>query len=494
MCPSWTLFEKGSSLKTRFRGLFVPLIAVLAVLAVLFAPSAMANSYTDNVAAQLKSSKSFVFSDANASAKFSSDQVRTLNSQINASKKYIFIVSVDDAQMRTVSPDAMPSEVFNSLRAKGVTDAAVAVFYRGGLRALGFGRAPTGTNQAGTDAFRAGNGNAMATATEFVKRVSALPSNTGPSTNNSKPSAGPSAPAKKSSSLTWLWVLLGVVAVIVVVVIVVVVRRKRVSRREDVQSSIRKTRNKLNTLSNKAVASEDVEEFNSATTNVDAAEKALKEGNLRAAEDYASLAKTDADAAERKLNPRPVTVSSGAGARVSNGSSRSSGGAAVDDGARRYRNPQGQTVIVNTNDYRTAPSPGYAYPYNGLYYSNPWWEWVMLDTMLDHQYGYGGYGSESAFERGFDAGERDRSYGQSDNVGGGNFNDNDGWTQSNDDSPQVGGGDFNDGGGWSNDAPTYSAPDPDPAPSWDPPADTGGGWGDSGGGWSDSGSSGGDGW
>jgi len=242
------------------------------------------------------------------------------------------------------------------------------------------------------------------------------------------PSGGPvrTSPVvnAKHSSWTWLWMTLIIVggALAVVGLIGFAVNRNRKRRkdadaREQIKQELIAAESDVSDLDSAVLtnSSADVSaESMKANSSLYDARKAFNAGDYTAARAHLGVVQSTVAKANRKLNP---TSSSPRGQQPDVDAVTS----VPDEGRRqatvRTKNPDtGQYVTINNNNYSTTPQPGYPHYYPGGYYNGlffypgyypyafwgPGWgraltDVLLMDALLDDHWG-------GSYDRGFEAG------------------------------------------------------------------------------------------
>jgi hypothetical protein len=525
--PEVDTLSKGSSLKSGAWGLTASALAGTgATVALLLAPSASASTYTDSVASQMAKSHTHVFVDPKAAVQFTPADVQQLNSLITGTHRSIFVVSVDDSQSGGKTGDALVTEVFNSLKAKGVNDAAVAVFHknpatgRNNIDALGFGREPAQVQDAARSAASRG-GRSIAVADNFVNNVAHLQL-AGQSGGNRSYVRPLPPPTYHNSPTPWgtIWEVIGVIGLLIAGGFGLRAYLKRRRTKADLKEKLVDLRDRQTDFVDSDIYSGN-DDFakcvNSAGAHIADAASHLKSGKLDEAAGSikrANRAQGAANGVKQQFAPQPLPKPP---------TSRPSD---AQPQKATFNGPSGQTVVINNTTVPLQSSAANPYFYGGGMANNfylPWgfypypvWGmgWGYSDPFLlgalawnnyDNMVMQGDYAREYSFDHGYDAGymagqdtgvndqpqysgdDQQGAWSDAGNVNGGDFDDNQAAGDFTNDQAQgdfadTNQGDFGDvsqpaadqgngdfGGG---DTPSYDAPSwqPDPTPTYDPPS------------------------
>ena len=477
---------------------FAALTATILGVCLLVSPaSAQPSTYFSQVANSLKSNPVYV--DPKASPTITAAEASQLSNQIRASRKGIYLVLVDNARIGTTPAHQLPDAIHASLGRDGV----VAVSSQGGFFAKGYS-VPAAVAAAAEDqarqtvqASQAAHGGKAVPFEVFRNFVTALERVQVPTANTaargtSGASAQPAAPAKAKSGSNAGKVILIILGVLLLIGIVVGLgvyasrKKQQEQERNRLKSDITDFKNEHFGLNDDVVGNAAAtDEYNAAWTKITAAEQLLKSSDTEGARQAFTEAERRIRLTKQHLSraAQPQTV-------VTNGY--------VDEeyadepqtvGNRRYRarRDDGREVEVDPTDYHPSRRSGYDYYHPGGvipgygyvpmgYFPDPFWNYLMLDAMLDsqHHHDHGG-GSQQEVH----SGGQERMEGA---VGDDTWGDTSDEPVQEDVTGDVGGDSWS-----SDDADTpytpdpepYQAPDPEPvyeAPPPPEPVDTGGGW------------------
>jgi hypothetical protein len=240
---------------------------------------------------------------------------------------------------------------------------------------------------------------------------------------NVAPSGGPVTTSPvvnaKHTSWTWLWVMLMIIgtALAVAGLIWFAVNRNRKRRtgaeaRDQVKQDLIAAQSAVSDLDSAVItnSSTDVSaESLKANSSLYDARKAYDAGDYTAARAHLKVVESTVAKANQKLSPVNVKVNVDAVTSVPDEDRRQA--------TVRTKNPDtGQYVTINNDNYSTTPQPGYPHYYGGGYYNGvffypgyypyafwgPGWGWaltdvLLMDALLDDRWG-------GSYERGFEAG------------------------------------------------------------------------------------------
>lgn len=395
----------------RFGGIFA--VPVLAALAMLLAPPAWADAYTDQVVDRFGAQTHVVADPAARPPLQNPDQ---LNQQILTSRwawsrtPPVWVAAVAPEQTGVTTPDAIHNVIVG--RDPGFSGVILVIDAKGyHVRAYNVPRviADSVDSFLGQSAREHRNDPYGATS-DFISKLSGVSNASGGTVTTS-----PVGSAKHSS---WapLWTALIVVGVALAAVGLIWFavgrsrkRRKDNEAREWVKGQLIAAESEVADLDNAVIANADTDvsaESLKANASLGDARKAYQAGDYTAARAHLRAVQSTVEKANRKLNPGPNV----------------SAVTSVPEADRRQatvraKNPNtGEYVTINNNNYSTTPQPGYAnyYPggmYNGMFFYpgyypyafwGPGWGWaladvLLIDAMLDDHWG-------GSYDRGFDAG------------------------------------------------------------------------------------------
>jgi hypothetical protein len=386
-----------------FRGLLVALILALAML---LAPSAWADTYTDQVVATFNAQTHVV---ADLTARPPLQNPDKVNQQILTSRwtwspaPPVWVAVVAPSQTGVTTADAIHNVILGRNREfSGVILVIDSKGYR--VRAYNVPKAiADSVDRFMGQAARDHRNDPDGATSEFVSRLadvnvaSGAPVTTSPVAN------------AKHTSWTWLWALGIVLAVAGLIWLAVNRNRKRgkdTEAREEIKQELIAAESDVSDLDSAVITntSADVSaESLKANASLSAARKAYQAGDYTAAAAHLGVVRSTVAKANRKLNI--VTVTS------------------VPEEDRKQATVQtkdpdtGKTVTINNNNYSTTQQPGYQHYYGGGYYNGmffypgfypypfwgPGWGWaltdvLLMDALLDDHWG-------GDYERGFEAGQ-----------------------------------------------------------------------------------------
>ncbi len=397
----------------RFRGALV--VPVLAALAMLLAPSASADTYTDQVVDRF-GARTHVVADPAARPPLQNPEA--LNQQILTSRwawsptPPVWVAAVAPGQTGVTTPDAIHNVIVG--RDPGFSGVILVIDAKGyHVRAYNVPRAIADNVNSflGQSAKEHRNDPSGATGA-FVSKLSGVGvAPGGPATTS---------PVGSSEHTGWtsLWTALIVIGIALAVagLIWFAVSRSRKRRKDNeardwVKEQLIAAESEVADLDNAVIADTGVDvsaESLKANSSLYDARKAYQAADYTAARAHLKAVQSTVDKANRKLNPGLVPNV----AAVTSVPEEDRKQATV-----RAKNPDtGQYVTINNNNYSTTPRPGYAnyYPggsYNGMFFYpgyypyafwGPGWGWaladvLLIDAMLDDHWG-------GNYDRGFDAG------------------------------------------------------------------------------------------
>jgi uncharacterized membrane protein YgcG len=438
----------------RIRGLVLaPFILALAMLP---APSAWADSYTDQLVGEFNAQTHVV---ADPAARPPLQNPDKLNQQILASRwtwspaPPVWVAAVAPSQTGVTTADAIHNIMLG--RDAGFSGVILVIDSKGyHVRAYNVPKAvadsvDTSMGQAARDH----RNDPYGATSEFISRLAEVNvASFGPATTS------PVANAKHTSSGS-PWAMLVIVGMVLAVPALIWFavsrnrkRRKDAEAREHVKQELITAASDVSDLDNAVLSNSDVDvsaESLKANSSLYDARKAYEAGDYTAARAHLAVVTSTAARANRKLGITPNVDAV----------------TAVPDEDRKQatvqaKNPAtGEYVTINNNNYSTTPQPGYPHYYGGGYYNGmffypgyypyafwgPGWGWaltdvLLMDALLDDHWG-GSY--DRGFEAGRDSAFSDASYDGGQSAGYDSQQGNVGFDGGYSDS---GGGDFGFGG------------------------------------------------
>lgn len=415
----------------RFRGLVLAPLAV--ALAVLLAPSASADTYTDRLVDKFNA-QTHVLADPAATPPLQNPD--KLNDQILttrwtwSSTPPIWVAAVAPSQTGVTTADAIHNVILG--RNPGFSGIILVIDSKGyHVRAYNVPKVIADSvdpfmGQAAKDH----RNDPYGASSEFVGKLAQV----------DVTSAGPATTSpvvqKNPNHWTWLWATLAVVVIglgLVGLIRFVVSRnrkrRKNSDTREEIKQELITATSDVNDLDN-AVLNNSVPDVSAESTKANAslydARKAYEKGDYGAARAHLRVVASTVAKANQKLNPGRPAPNVAAVTSVPEGDRKQA--------AVRTRNPDtGETVTINNNNYSTTPQPGYPHYYGGGYYNGmffypgyypfafwgPGWGWaltdvLLMDALLDDHWG-GSY--DRGFEAGRDSAFADANYDSGQNAG-----------------------------------------------------------------------------
>ncbi len=224
---------------------------------------------------------------------------------------------------------------------------------------------------------------------------------------------------EKHTSWTWLWATLVIIGIALAVAGLIWFavnrnrkRRKDTEAREQVKQELIAATSDVSDLDNAVItnSSADVSaESLKANSSMYDARKAYETGDYNAARAHLRVVESAVAKANQKLNPGQPGPNVGAVTSVPEEDRKQA--------TVRTRNPNtGESVTINNNNYSTTQQPGYMNYYGGGYYNGiffypgyypfafwgPGWGWsltdvLLMDALLDDHWG-------GSYDRGFEAG------------------------------------------------------------------------------------------
>ena len=439
----------------RFRGLFI--VPFILTLAGLLAPSAWADTYTDQVVARFNAQTHVV---ADPAARPPLQNPDKLNQQILTSRwtwrpaPPVWVAAVAPSQTGVTTPDAIHNSILG--RDPEFSGIILVIDSKGyHVRAYNVPKviADSVDPFMGQSAADHRNDPYGAT-TEFVSRLADVNVASGEQVTTSP------VVNERHTSWAWLWVMLLIVgtALAVIGLMWFAVNRNRKRRkdseaREQVKRELIAAASDVSDLDDVVLTNSDVDvsaESLKANSNLYDARKAYEAGDYTTAQAHLAVVRSTAAKANRKLGITPNVDAV----------------TAVPDEDRKQasvqtKNPDtGEYVTINNSNYSTSRQPGYSHYYGGGYYNGmffypgyypyafwgPGWGWaltdvLLMDALLDDHWG-GSYergfedGRDSAFTNvGYDGGQSAGYDSQQGDVGFGGY-----------DNSYSGGGDVGFGG------------------------------------------------
>jgi uncharacterized membrane protein YgcG len=377
-------------------------------MAMLFAPSAWADTYTEQVAGKFQA-QTHVVADPAAKPPLKnpdaiSQQILT-SSWTWSSKPPIWVAAVAPDQTGVTTPDAIHDIILGrDPRFSGVILVIDSKGYH--VRAYNVPKVIADTVDADLGrAARHHRDDPYGATSEFVSKLAGVHVASGAPATTS-----PNADAKHTS-WSWLWAVLLIVIALAMVGLIWLPARNRKRRKDaDAQEQVKQyliaAESEVSDLDNALVTTSgpDVSaETLKANSSLSAARKAYQARDYTAARAHLLVVRSTVAKANRKLNIVAVT--------------------SVPEEDRKQATVQakdpdtGKTVTINNNNYSTNQQPGYQHYYGGGYYNGmffypgfypysfwgPGWGWavtdvLLMDALLDDHWG-------GDYERGFEAGQ-----------------------------------------------------------------------------------------
>jgi cbb3-type cytochrome oxidase subunit 3 len=402
----------------RFGGILVA--PVILALAMLLAPSASADTYTDQVVGRF-GAQTHVVADPAATPPLQHPD--SLNQQILTSRwtwssaPPVWVAAVAPGQTGVTTPDAIHNVmVGRSPRFSGVILVIDSQGYH--VRAYNVPKVIADNVDDIMGQSRNDHRNDPYGATsEFVSRLAGVGVASGASTTT------PAVEHAKHTSWTWLWVLLIIVGFLGLIWFAVRrngKRRKDAEAREQIKQELIAAESDVADLDNAVVTDTGTDvsaESLKANSSLYEARRAYQTGDYNAARAHLRNVRSTVLKANRKLNPGQPIPDVDAVMSV------------PDDDRKqatvRTKNPDtGEYVTINNNNYSTAQQPGYQHYYPGGYHNGmffypgyypyafwgPGWGWgltdvLLMDALLEDHWGGGWAGGwDGGYERGFEAG------------------------------------------------------------------------------------------
>jgi hypothetical protein len=436
------------------------LVPLTLALAMLLAPFASADTYTDQVVGRFNAETHVV---ADPAARPPLQNPDRLNQQILTSRwtwspgPPVWVAAVAPSQTGVTTADAIHNIILaRNPEFSGVILVIDSKGYH--VRAYNVPKAVAdGVDPFMSQSARDHRDDPYGATSEFVSKLAAV---------NLTP-GGPVATSpvvnEKHTSGTWLWATLMIIGIALAAAGLIWFavnrnrkRRKDTEAREQVKQELIAAASGVSDLDNAVMtdSSADVSaESLKANSSLYDARKAYETGDYNAARAHLRIVESTVAKANRKLNPGQPTPNVDAVTSVPEQDRKQA--------AVQTKNPAtGEYVTINNNNYSTTSQPGYMNYYGGGYYNGMFfypgyypyafwgggWGWaltdvLLMDALLDDHWG-GSY--ERGFEAGQDSAAADVSYDGGQSAGYDSQQADVGFTGSYQDS---GGGDVGFGGG-----------------------------------------------
>ncbi|OBG73328.1 hypothetical protein [Mycobacterium sp. E3305] len=452
----------------RFRGLVLTPLTV--ALAMLLAPSASADTYTNQLVDKF-SAQTHVLADPGANPPLQNPD--RLNDQILstrwawAPRPPIWVAAVASNQTRVTTPDAIHNVILG--RDPGFSGIILVIDSRGyHVRAYNVPRAiADSVDPVMSQSARDHRNDPYGASSEFVSKMSTVAASSG------APAVTSPAVQKNHNQGSALWTALAIIAIGVAVIGLIWFavnrnrkRRKDTDTKEQIKQELITVTSDVSDLDNAVLTNSDTDvsaEQTKANASLYDARQAYEKGDYGAARAHLRVVESTVAKANQKLYPGRAAPNVADVSSVPAGDRKQA--------SVRTRNPDtGDYVTINNNNYSATPQPGYPHYYGGGYYNGmffypgyypyafwgPGWGWaltdvLLMDALLDDHWG-GGY--DRGFEAGRDSAYADANYdggqsagydSQQGDVGfGGGYDSGFGGN----DSSYSGGGDVDFGGGW----------------------------------------------
>ena len=404
----------------RFRGLLV--VPFILAVAMLLAPSASADTYTDQVVDRFNA-QTHVVADSEARPPLQNpDQ---LNQQILTShwtwspRPPVWVAAVAPSQTGMTTADAIHNVILG--RDPEFSGVILVIDSKGyHVRAYNVPKAiADSVDPLMSQSAKDHRSDPHGATSEFVNKLADVnvASSGGPVTTSPVVNA-------KHTSWSWLWVMLIIIGIALAVagLIWFTVNRNRKRRsgaeaRDQVKQDLIAAQSAVADLDSAVItnSSTDVSaESLKANSSLYDARKAYEAGDYSAARAHLRVVESTVARANQKLGLVNVKANVDAVTSVPEEDRRQA--------AVRTRNPNtGESVTINNNNYSTTPQPGYQNYYGGGYnngvffypgyypyaFWGPGWGWaltdvLLMDALLDDRWG-------GSYDRGFEAG-RDSAY------------------------------------------------------------------------------------
>jgi uncharacterized membrane protein YgcG len=441
----------------RFRALLV--VPLILALAMLLAPPASADAYTDDVVSRFNAQTHVVADPAASPPLQNPDQV---NQQILTSRwtwspaPPVWVAAVAPSQTGVTTPDAIHNTILGRNAEFG---GVILVIDSKGYHVRAYNVPKVIADSVDPFMGQAAKGHRndpYGATTEFVSKlaqvnvVSGGPPTTSPVVN------------QKHTSWAWLWktlIIIGIALAVAGLIWFAVNRNRKRHKdsasREQVKQELIYAESDVSDLDNAVIASSSTDvsaESLKAYASLHDARKAYQAGDYTAAKAHLRTVQSAVAKANWKLNPELPKPKPDLDAVIS-----------VPDAERREASVQakdpdtGRYVTINNNNYSTTQQAGYPhyYPgghYNGMFFYpgyypyafwGPGWGWgltdvLLMDALLDDHWG-------GSYERGFEDG-RDSGYATSDSGQSANYDSQQGDVGFDGSYQQSGGGDVGFGG------------------------------------------------
>jgi hypothetical protein len=382
-------------------------VPVILVLAMLVAPSAWADTYTDQVAEKFQAQTHVV---ADPAAKPPLGNPDAINRQILASswtwssRPPVWVAAVAPDQTGVTTPDAIHNIILG--RHPAFSGVILVIDSKGyHVRAYDVPKAiADDVDHILGQAAKHHRNDPNGATSEFVSKLAGVNVTSGaPATSSRTANA-------KHTSWTWLWATLGVIFALIVGLIWLPARnrkrRKDAEAQQQVKQGLIAAESDVSDLDNAVVTTTgpDVSaEALKANSSLSAAHKAYQARDYAAARAHLGVVRSTVAKANRKLNIAAVT--------------------SVPEEDRKQATVQttdpdtGKTVTITNNNYATTQQPGYQHYYGGGYYNGmffypgfypysfwgPGWGWPLTDVLLMNALLDDHWGGD--YERGFEAGQ-----------------------------------------------------------------------------------------
>ncbi|KKC03369.1 hypothetical protein [Mycobacterium nebraskense] len=456
----------------RFRGLVLAPLAV--ALAMLLAPSASADTYTDQLVDRFNAQTHVV---ADLGARPPLQDPDRLNDQILTSRwtwsstPPIWVAAVAPSQTGVTTPDAIHNVILG--RNPAFSGIILVIDSKGyHVRAYNVPKAIADSVDPFMSQSARGHRNDPQGATsEFVSKLTKVDVSSGGPAATTSPVVH-----KNPDRWAWLWGLLVFVAVVLSVVGLLwfAVSRNRKHRkdteaREQIKQQLITAESDISDLDNAVLTNSETDvstESTKANASLYDARKAYETGDYGAARAHLGVVESTVAKANQKLYPdRPAPNVAAVNSVPDDDRKQAS---------VRTKNPDtGEYVTINNNNYSTTPQPGYPHYYGGGYNNGMFfypgyypyafwgagWGWaltdvLLMDALLDDHWG-GSYdrgfeaGRDSSYEdAGYDSGQSAGYESQQSDVGFSGGHDSGGDTSfAGNDGSYSGGGDVDFGGG-----------------------------------------------
>ena len=384
----------------------VPFILALAML---FAPPARADTYTEQLVGKFQAQTHVV---ADRAAKPPLQNPEAINQQILtnswtwSSRPPVWVAAVAPDQTGLTTPDAIHDII---LGRDPLFSGVILVIDSKGYHVRAYNVPEVIADSVDPILGRAARhhrNDPFGATSEFVSKLA------GVNVASSAPATTSPAVNAKHTSWTWLWITLIIVGIVLAIVGLIWLparnrkRRKDAEAQEQVKQDLIAAESDVSDLDNAVVTTNgpDVSsEALKANSSLSAARKAYQAGDYTAAGAHLGVVRSTVAKANRKLNI--VTVTS------------------VPEEDRKQATVQtkdpdtGKTVTINNNNYSTTQQPGYQHYYGGGYYNGmffypgfypypfwgPGWGWPLTDVLLMDALVNDHWGGD--YERGFEAGQ-----------------------------------------------------------------------------------------